>query len=47
MAQRYTTEEKDEAVKLAEEIGVASAARRLGIRKPHFMDGEAEKKKSK
>jgi transposase-like protein len=31
MAKKYTQEEHEEAVKLAEEIGVAAAAKRLGI----------------
>lgn len=31
MGKRYTAEERAEALKLAEEIGAASAARRLGI----------------
>jgi transposase len=31
MAKKYTQEEREEAVKLAEEIGVAAAAKRLGI----------------
>lgn len=46
MAQRYTAEEKDEAVKLAEEIGVASAARRLGI-KETTLHGWRSRKKEK
>ena len=31
MGKRYTDEERREALKLADEIGVAAAARRLGI----------------
>lgn len=31
MGKRYTKEERQEALKLAEEIGAAAAARRLGI----------------
>lgn len=31
MGKRYTKEERREALKLAEEIGAAAAARRLGI----------------
>lgn len=31
MGKRYTNEERREALKLAEEIGAATAARRLGI----------------
>jgi|LAHS01.1.fsa_nt_gb transposase len=31
MAKKYTQEEREEAVKLAEEIGVVAAAKRLGI----------------
>ena len=31
MGKRYTNEERQEALKLADEIGPAAAARRLGI----------------
>ena len=31
MAKKYTQEEREEAIKLAEEIGVVAAAKRLGI----------------
>lgn len=31
MAKKYTQEERNEALKLADEIGVAAAAKRLGI----------------
>lgn len=45
MAKLYTKEERIEALKLTEEIGATSAAKRLGIiKKVQFMVGELELK---
>lgn len=37
MGKRYTVEERAQALKLAEEIGAAAAARRLGINVGHAV----------
>ena len=45
MGKRYTEEEKIEALKLAEEIGVAAAARRLGINEDTLYGWRGRSKK--
>lgn len=47
MARKYSKEERQEALKLAEEIGAAAAARRLGIKRIHSTAGEAGRKSGK
>ena len=47
MAKYYTKEERIEALKLAEEIGVAAAAQRLGIKEGTIYGWRARAKKQK
>jgi len=48
MANKYTPEEREEALKLAEEIGVAGAAKRLGIKENtlHGWRGRAKERQT-
>ena len=45
MARKYSKEERQEALKLAEEIGAAAAARRLGINEGTLYGGGGGRKK--
>ncbi len=45
MARKYSKEERQEALKLAEEIGAAAAARRLGINEDTLYGGRGRQKK--
>ena len=45
MGKRYTAEERAEALKLAEEIGAAAAARRLGINPDTLYGWQGRQKK--
>jgi transposase len=47
MAKYYTKEERIEALKLAEEIGAAAAAQRLGIKEGTIYGWRARAKKQK
>lgn len=45
MARKYSKEERQEALKLAEEIGAAAAARRLGINEDTLYGWRGRQKK--
>ena len=45
MARKYSKEERQEALKLAEEIGAAAAARRLGINEDTLCGWRGRQKK--
>lgn len=47
MGRRYTEEERHEALKLADEIDGAAAARRLGIKVDRCMASEAGRNRSR
>lgn len=45
MAKKYSNEDREEALKLAEEIGVAAAARRLGMNEDTLYGWRNRRKK--